>query len=291
MAVPSTPKSLHSLSVTNPRFAVNPLFWTSRHLALVKCSFQQIEDAHTDVEPRENHQDYLTEYAQELAMNPVAGLKFFWICDILHRDGSSVVYDTDSAGFFYAKRRVHRVQCRIFSTSENDEAQVNPIIGFYEYNVDQERCNKLRTKRANGPVKRLIARKIQRVTPEDWRKDPYIICLLLAMAQQQWRKGLKVDVYQVRLMVTHMTDQKHACVYKADIPQQLLKGLEYPRRSMGNFPTVNYTKVPFEPYKTFSERIELHLLGATPSFETKSEKRKRKCDETDQPPRKVQKLE
>ncbi|KAF4496739.1 hypothetical protein FAGAP_7090 [Fusarium agapanthi] len=61
-----------------------------------------------------------------------------------------------------------------------------------------------------------------------------------------------------------MADSNDAYVYKADVPYQLLESLHCPTRSIEDFdfPDVNYVKIPFEPYSTFSERVQVHLAGA-----------------------------
>ncbi|WZH50196.1 uncharacterized protein QYS62_011440 [Fusarium acuminatum] len=282
----STPKSLHRLCVDNPRFAVTPLFWTSQHLAAVNCSFRLVDDIHgDDVKPRHDHDDYLDKCAEKLATSTRAHMKPFWLDETLLRPDGCLSYDTDIVTFCFAKRRIF---------------QVEPIIGFYHYNVDRERQNMLQVKPAprgqiNNPVKRLYDHKIRRVTPPDWRNDPYIVCLLLTMAQDSWRTSQRTGSYPTRLLITHQSDQTNAYVFKADIPYQLLKSLDNPKRSMNDFafPLINYTPIPFQPYSTFSERIEIHLLGPKhPSLPLPTQPRceKRKCGILDETTRKVKKL-
>ncbi|KAH6949534.1 hypothetical protein DER45DRAFT_649933 [Fusarium avenaceum] len=297
----STPKSLHRLCVDNPRFAVPPLFWTSQHLAAVNCSFRQVDDIHTDdVKPRHDHDDYLTECAEMLATSPRAHMKAFWLDEILIRPDGCLNYDTDIVTFCFAKRRIFQVHCCVVRVDESLKSSVDPIIGFYHYNVDQERQNMLHVKPAprgqiNNPVKRLHDHKFRRVTPPDWRNDPYIFCVLLTMAQDSWRASPRKGSYPTRLLITHQSEQTHAYVFKADIPYQLLKSLDNPKRSMNDFvfPLINYTPIPFQPYSTFSERIEIHLLGPQhPSLLLSTEPRceKRKCDILDEAACKVRKL-
>lgn len=71
----------------------------------------------------------------------------------------------------------------------------NPIIGYYKYTADKERRNKLVANRAprgriNKPAQNICDIKYRQVTPTDWRHDPYLVCLLMSLAQLQKRHAL-----------------------------------------------------------------------------------------------------
>ncbi|KAI1045340.1 hypothetical protein LB505_012774 [Fusarium chuoi] len=146
----------------------------------------------------------------------------------------------------------------------------NPIIGYYAYTADKERRDKLVANRApngriNKPAQNICDIKYRKVTPTDWRHDPYLVCLLMSLAQLQKRHALAAPKgpFLARLLVTNLADVTYAYVYKADIPLQLLESLDSPTRTIEDFvfPTVNYVVVPFEPYSTFAERIRAELAG------------------------------
>ncbi|CAJ0549924.1 Ff.00g065190.m01.CDS01 [Fusarium sp. VM40] len=67
-----------------------------------------------------------------------------------------------------------------------------------------------------------------------------------------------------------------------EVPRQLLESLDDPLRSIEDFdfPTVNYTKVPFKPYSTFQERVNLHfgIMGRC-NDTTTPRGQKRKCQD------------
>ncbi|EXA51195.1 hypothetical protein NW761_000128 [Fusarium oxysporum] len=144
------------------------------------------------------------------------------------------------------------------------------MIGYYRYSADEERREKLRAPRPprglnNDPVQRKYDARYRMVAPEDWRHDPYLVCILLSLAQLQRRKAYGPrGLFLARLLVTNMADSTDAYVYKADIPYQLLESLDCRTRSIEDFDflPVNYVKIPFEPYSTFSERVQVHLAGA-----------------------------
>jgi hypothetical protein len=84
-----------------------------------------------------------------------------------------------------------------------------------------------------------------------------------------------------------MSDQTNAYIFKANVPHEVLECFDQPARAMDDlaFPTIQYTAVPFEPYSTFSERIELHLLSAVDAGPVTLALRsqKRETEEADEP--------
>ncbi|KAI1045341.1 hypothetical protein LB505_012775 [Fusarium chuoi] len=59
------------LSVEHPDFATHPRFWTSHHLSVVKCSFQQVEseNAHEPVILDTKQAEDMAKWALALARN------------------------------------------------------------------------------------------------------------------------------------------------------------------------------------------------------------------------------
>lgn len=111
--------------------------------------------------------------------------------------------------FFYAKRRVLNIWCDVFRPAENITLP-DTLIGFYRYDVDQKRRKKLHVRpshdnRPNDPVKRLFERKFQSVTPEDWRNDPFIVCILISLAQRLVRKKQLAKVHFVSQAIRCLT--------------------------------------------------------------------------------------
>lgn len=92
MEASKPPTSLHRLTIDNQNFAVNPLFWTSRHLFLVNCSFQEVEDMHKHVKPRDDHDESLTEDAELLVTDDVLS-EFYYIDELLARRNGVVKHD------------------------------------------------------------------------------------------------------------------------------------------------------------------------------------------------------
>jgi hypothetical protein len=67
------------------------------------------------------------------------------------------------------------------------------MIGYLNYtNVSGIRWHKCQPRqhhrgRDNSPVRRLSGKKPARVTPKEWKEDPYFVCVLLSLAQLQER--------------------------------------------------------------------------------------------------------
>ncbi|KAG5655202.1 hypothetical protein KAF25_010936 [Fusarium avenaceum] len=299
-------KSLHDLSVENPWFAVHPLFWTARHLRLLQCSFslQPTEatsdsnihdhgDGHDASSPdQDEDEDELTRIAKRLATTRLGSLKALSVKKLLCPQGSPFYEVRGSPPFKFNNRRIHLPECDIYRVTTPDtpdnrpQPQTLPIIGYFHYDhVTQDR-EKALTPRLdprggfNWPVTRLYQRRLHGVTPDLWSEDPYLICLLLSLAQLQWRgEGSKSTTFPVSylllsslaalahtakasLLVTNKTDSTHAHVFRADIPSDILQGLHEPKNSIhAVWPSIKHTKVPFQPYTNFSERIITQLVG------------------------------
>ncbi|KAG5755825.1 hypothetical protein H9Q70_001613 [Fusarium xylarioides] len=216
----------------------------------------------------------LAESARKLAVGNVAGTKYLWVENLILRKGTSpITHSKTHFSFYYGQRRVRLADARVHTFRIKDEISIphaDPMIGYYRYSADEERKEKLRAPRPprgldNDPVQQKYDARYRKLTPEDWRQDPYLVCILLSLAQLQQRKAYGPrGIFLVRLLVTNMDDRDDAYVYKADVPYQLLESLHCPTRSIEDFdfPQVNYVKVPFKPYSTFSERVQVHLAGA-----------------------------
>ncbi|KAF4417301.1 hypothetical protein F53441_14525 [Fusarium austroafricanum] len=290
-------QSLHRLSIENPWFAIHPLLWTADHLALVRCSFQQV-DYHANTPSRDN--DELISHAKCLAIASLPVMKSYSALHLLCPGGSpleSIPYvaprNLGQPLFRYAGRRVHYPQCDIYRP-EIQDTHHPLIIGFFHYNnVTKEREKKLTAQPHPGdgynmPVTQLYLRKLRRVTPALWYEDPYLLCVLLALAQTQWYgpHSPRPASILIRLLVTNEIDTTHAHIFQADFSHDLLQSLQTPLHAMKDiaWPTIQHTQIPFEPYPSLSERIVTYIVGAEheSSIDTTTAMpriEKRKCDE------------
>ncbi|EMT72166.1 hypothetical protein FOC4_g10004022 [Fusarium odoratissimum] len=152
--------------------------------------------------------------------------------------------------------------------------------------------NKIRPKRhpvpgfSNSPAERLSQRRLRDLTPDLWFEDPYLVCILLSLAQLQWqRRKTTPEAFSVRLLVTNASDTTHAHVFQAYIPSKLLHALDNPTEDIDNlvWPAIQHVQVAFEPHASFSERIAGQLLTGlkTRADEEMPRGEKRKRDELD----------
>ncbi|KAF5552226.1 hypothetical protein FNAPI_7141 [Fusarium napiforme] len=274
----TTSKSFHSLSAEHAGFAKHPRFWTAHHLAVVNCSFQQVEseDKQEYVIPDTEQAQRMTKLASMLARGVRREAKSSgWVAELLlHNRPTPITLIYAPFLFDYGGHRVRLGNSKVTIYGIKHDISIphaDPIIGYYGYSADKERKNMLYVPPGpngldNDPIQGICDIRYRQVTPPDWRRDPYFVCLLIDLAQLQVREGLapQEGTFLARLLVTNVTDLTNAYVYKADIPHQLLDSLDHPTRSIDDFvfPKVNYVVVPFEPYLTFADRVRFQLAGA-----------------------------
>ncbi|KAF5718245.1 hypothetical protein FMUND_5341 [Fusarium mundagurra] len=263
--------SLHSLSVKNAWFQASPLHWTAHHLEVVGCQFLENEAASESQGHYPQQAGRLTYYATRLATTPVENMKSHYVRSLFRGTGV-LEFVLVTATFHYGGRLVHVPHCSAFRIAGHIAVpHPEPIVGYYSYSADKDRKARF-TARAgppgtvNLPMEEIYDRRLARVTPQDWTRDPYLVCIMLSLAQVQERtdNNGRPRLYVVRLLVTHKDEQENAYVYKADFPSQLLECLKFPSRPMDDFvfPSITVAKVAFEPYETFGGRAAEALIGA-----------------------------
>ncbi|KAF5669886.1 hypothetical protein FDENT_11399 [Fusarium denticulatum] len=268
--------SLHRLSIDNPWFAVHPLFWAPQHLRLLHCRFQHLDSAAPAAFASPSQPPYddpeLALHSRKLSKNRSSVVKSLSVGHLLGRRGSPLEKVTGSPCFLYARRRVHLPNCQVFQTIAADHVQQRPIVGYYHYNnLILERKQALTprlhpvTGRCNSPVLRIYQRRLRDVNPALWFEDPYLVCVLLALAQLQWqrRQSPQPETFNARLLIRNKSDTTNAHVFQADIPHLLLQALDHPTLDQDQvlWPTIQHIRVPFEPYSSFAQRITAQLVG------------------------------
>lgn len=95
--------------------------------------------------------------------------------------------------FFFAGGSVHQPDYVVFSRNGKLNEAVQPWVGYFNYsNVKDQRWRMVKPQlhpgegyNAAGRSKAL--RKLSRITPNEWSRDPYLVCILLSIAQLQAR--------------------------------------------------------------------------------------------------------
>lgn len=228
--VPSTmqsprPKSLHRISIDHPWFAVHPLFWTSQHLRLLHCHFQHLDSAITTPSPPSSYVDKdLTLHSRRLAKIRSPIVKSISVGHLLSCQGIPFEKVNGFPQFLFAGRGVHSPECHIFKTRSTDILQ-RSIVGYYTYNnLSRERQRALTPKSHpsggyNYPVSRIYQRRLRNLAPALWTEDPYLVCVLLSLAQLQWRrrqssrpKTFNVSPSRILASVLLLTFPRHVCL-------------------------------------------------------------------------------
>ncbi|EXK35729.1 hypothetical protein FOXG_14743 [Fusarium oxysporum f. sp. lycopersici 4287] len=292
-------KSLHRLCVENPRFHVHPLFWTSKHLQVLHCHFKHHDSAallpslppSPPLSPSTDTDLDFNRLVPLLTNGPWTSSRFASFSVMMRARG--IINANARPHFLYNKIRFHTPECEVFKTSDVYNLERRPIIGHFQYEeLIKQRKRANRPKRhpvpgsSNSPAERLSQRRLRDLTPDLWFEDPYLVCILLSLAQLQWqRRKTTPEAFFVRLLVTNASDTTHAHVFQADIPSKLLHALDNPTEDMDNlvWPAIQHVQVPFKPHASFSERIAGQILAGlkTRAEEEMPRGEKRKRDEMD----------
>ncbi|KAL7759163.1 hypothetical protein ACKLNR_011590 [Fusarium oxysporum f. sp. zingiberi] len=205
-----------------------------------------------------------------LTNGPWTSSRFASFSVMMHARG--IINGNARPQFLYNKIRFHTPECEVFKTRdiENEPTGLNTILFLA------------------SPIlpPRLSQRRLRDLTPDLWFEDPYLVCILLSLAQLQWqRRKTTPEAFSVRLLVTNASDTTHAHVFQAYIPSKLLHALDNPTEDIDNlvWPAIQYVQVAFEPHASFSKRIAGQLLTGlkTRADEEMPRGEKRKRDELD----------
>ncbi|KAF5971630.1 hypothetical protein FBULB1_9107 [Fusarium bulbicola] len=292
-------KSLHRLCIENGRFQVHPLFWTSKHLQVLHCQFNHVNSGSPSfslppsppLSPSNNNDRDLARLVPMMTDGEFASCRFACFSVMMRARG--IINASTRPYFVYNKLKLHVPECEVFTLSDAYKLEVRPVVGHFQYDeLVKMRKRALKPPRhpvpglSNLPGKRLYERRLRELTPALWFEDPYLVCVMISLAQIQWkiRKGTG-NAYFVRLLVTSTSDTTHAHVFQADIPPKLLRALDNPSEDMDNlvWPAIRHIQVPFEPHASFSERVAGQLLAGPKTWAPEETPlgQKRKRDETE----------
>ncbi|UPK92539.1 hypothetical protein LCI18_003474 [Fusarium solani-melongenae] len=256
--------SLRSLGLEHPWLLTHPIFWTAQHLDLVKCRFEESVGGDGDgLERSSNHagvetglhavsncDEASTQTAKIFAKTLALVHKTYTLVSLLEYNGSPLEWVRDPPVFVFAKRSIDRSECTVFHIAKHCMEEwyqdALPIIGYLDYRyIILKRRKKLKprphpSKGYNGPVQRLCQRKLSEVTPQTWSRDRYL----------------------ARLLVTIKSEQDYVHLFEAAIPSKLLDIPDDPTLSMEHvpWPTIQHSKLPFQPYSTFQMRLMTRLV-------------------------------
>ncbi|KAF4985632.1 hypothetical protein FDECE_16423 [Fusarium decemcellulare] len=272
--------SLHSLSSSHPWLLTHPLFWTARHLNLFNCHFHQVDVGNSNItEPQvDQHNELAEQWSRVFARTFALVRKYCTLANLLESEGSPLYevscHMRSPPAFFFANRPIERLNSSFFHVRPDHPSGKGQherlVVGYFHYDTltrkRRERLSPCPHPHGghNGPVQRLYQRRLSRITPTTWSQDPYLVCILLSMAQSLAREARspKPMTFTARLLVTTKLDLEFVHLFEADISSELLDILDQPTLNMTNvsWPIIKHAKISFLPYNNLQQRIMNYLL-------------------------------
>ncbi|POR31701.1 Uncharacterized protein TPAR_08083 [Tolypocladium paradoxum] len=278
------------------RLLVRPPLWTSRQLDLLDCHFEDSHDIHDihdcdevdETTPRPN-----LLLARAVPVSPVRLLagsenietKHYAAEGCLDFPGSVFrATGRKTATFRFARRAVEKLDCLVFSSREgvDDPCKLpQPRLAYLDYaSIIVRRKHLLGPMRfhpgggSNVPAVGLLRKRMAQVEPQDWSQDPFLVSVLISLAQAQQRclvsrsasrgdsspSTVESAIYVPLVLLTRSPD-RYIHLYRADIPSAFLRKLDEPhhRPVATTRVTVVHSRIPFRPFKTFTSRLETEL--------------------------------
>ncbi|KAK1573494.1 uncharacterized protein LY79DRAFT_411075 [Colletotrichum navitas] len=151
------------------------------------------------------------------------------------------------------------------------------------------------SRRPSSPTARLYDKRLAQTTPSDPLQDPYILAMLIALAQSQQRQYARARLLsttqsfqvclspllsrssiahgltptlatQVHVIVSDTKVKSHLVLYTADVPSVFLDRLTSPhkRPHAAHHLAIRSIDIPFQPYSSFLERLTQTVVPPSP---------------------------
>ncbi|KAK0655391.1 hypothetical protein B0T16DRAFT_10383 [Cercophora newfieldiana] len=328
--------SISRLIATHPRerLFVHPLLWTTRHLSLLGCQFldlgaitvvplplpsPQLVPAHRSTSNNNDGNDAITKaqyhldasVARRLATCRVPITKGHALSRLLLRQ--QLICHGRQVRFHYARRTVAQLPCCPFSRPRQSTCLPAAQLVYLDLSeITHHRTTKLKgqapapggggSRRINPPGSRRAQKLLQRLSPADPCEDPYLVALLIAMAQEQrmdrevdcdsgkdeQRMDREVDCDSGKdggggggrgssntarcpppmlLLATCPADTAWLHIYTSNLSAEFLDRLDhpsYPLPPAAVVPpaTIYRRRLAFEPYDTLPQRLAAVIVDA-----------------------------
>ncbi|KAI1055387.1 hypothetical protein LB506_011507 [Fusarium annulatum] len=135
-------KSLYRLCVENPRFFVQPIFWTSKHLQVLHCHFKHFDSSSAPppfplppAPPSASHggPDLTQDLIHSILNAQYAHTKFASFGQLMHPYG--VISCLRRTPFFYNGLWLHMPTCKVFESDDVHKFEQKPVIGCFHYDT------------------------------------------------------------------------------------------------------------------------------------------------------------
>lgn len=207
------PKSIHDIIRQHPRerLLVQPLEWTQLHLELLKCSFvdetpeDQPEDSENKASEASGSRKIVNHSAKTAERLATSEMKNAAIKKLVSEDGGPLRfqrYDLKTImtflialadvfrpfGYFcFGEKHEFRLHGSIFSLRSS--GNLAPVFAFLQKGMIRIQREGLfqtpRPRRSNPPAELLRKLRLKQLEPEDRFRDPYILAVLIGLAQSQ----------------------------------------------------------------------------------------------------------
>ncbi|KAL7812796.1 hypothetical protein V8C26DRAFT_436794 [Trichoderma gracile] len=275
-----TPLSINQLLRLHcrERLFVHPVEWTHRHLELLECSFEPSTPEPAPACPpapvpldKELEEHVSARFVRQLASRRGRGAPdFTWREAQL---GRILTSNEHLAGIYlHFGNRACDLPCVLIGDYTARRIKVPFAACIDRFNIESQRYERMKTYRgvrqseAADSLRSLLLRKL---TPSHYYHDPYVLALLIALAQGQRaaRESSRSAEGGFRPQVL-MTSYKenHVHLFAADISPAFLDRLGFPwltpqaQESL----RIEHVLVPLKPYATFRRRILQLLLRELP---------------------------
>ncbi|SCO47144.1 uncharacterized protein FFNC_11210 [Fusarium fujikuroi] len=275
----SKPERVHDLIAQNPRVRVwvHPLEWSEVHLELLKASFVKIDTDETPENPEDGTvmvSDYriVRQFAQTSMKNK--NLKIL-ICD------NGPLKLLRPRGYFcFGEEKPLDLQGAIFNQREavsNDSYA--GAFAFIQGNLVRnlrEGLFPLPNRLRHDPAAKWLRElRVKKIEPQDQWRDPYILCVLLGLAQSQAEDKTSPEypfaedhIFKTCAALTDDNNEDFMYFYTAEFSVAFVSKFEYPldlkkpKDAMASELSIGMKQIFFRPYKTFRARLLAEISSA-----------------------------
>ncbi|KAH8816074.1 hypothetical protein F5884DRAFT_852534 [Xylogone sp. PMI_703] len=279
--------SIYQLARLNcrERVLVNPIQWTSLHLSLLQCSFEnpqvftaQSDSAHLDISKITG-----AGFVQKLFDRKKWSWRQFCTVQVLVSAGCPFTILKD-LHFYFDQRHINVLPCVAFYLKDlvdkdhwgEYKGRIPPVAAY----TDRERIRELRReylrsrlgRPLNDPILGLFRLGLKKLTPENPLHDPYIVALLIGIAHRQ-RYSLQLkgqedtngSTFLAQVLYTDPDDIENIHVFAADVSSSFFQKLDFPSLPPPTSPSstmsIKHIVLPRKPYRTFQRRLFQLLLS------------------------------
>ncbi|KAJ0420961.1 hypothetical protein BJY00DRAFT_312629 [Aspergillus carlsbadensis] len=276
--------SIYSIIRRNPRIAlyVDPIAWTSDHLQSLGCSFNRQRlpkkgHRHTqDDTPEESGRRTTASLSPELAARlkyqlallSTLSSKRYTIKDLLEAD-NILPQGSEDLPFQFN----HQIVAQLPTDGIFMSSAALPTVAFITFDtIKSLRESFIRPRKTTSiPILNKTRSRLRLLEPRDRAEDPYLVGVLIALAQAQRRQQQQqpsgevnlndVQSFKVKVLAIPGTRAKYLYVYTATIPTDFLDKFDEPSRSSPSSPvSVSYYRIAVKDERSL-ERLH-RLLDA-----------------------------